>query len=140
LNRVVSRELQRSDLIEERWADIVGDDGGSDIFISATWLVFVRQPGPVDKLVLLKLVVHVLEAEIGLNRAVVGENHILSSIGLFNSQGSLNHYYFAYSTKESKICSAISQTSFPAIEGVLPETKTLNAVLCDYLMVTILDE
>ena len=64
IDLVILSELESADLIKETRTDIVRNDIDANVVDTASRLVFIHDPRPVDKLILLKLVMHVLKAEV----------------------------------------------------------------------------
>ena len=79
---VVCRPVQSPDLAEKRWADIVGNDVSSDVLVAPRRHVLEGKPRPVDEFVLFKLVLEVLESEVGLDGAIIGQDQVLASASL----------------------------------------------------------
>jgi len=79
------RESEGWDLIEDRRTDIIWYDISAKIQVlePLSGLVFEGQPRPIDKLILLKLVVQVLESEVGLDGVIIGQDKVLGTGCIF---------------------------------------------------------
>ena len=80
--------------MEKRWADIVGNDIGTDEFFASRGHIFKRKPRPVNELIFFKFVMNVLKSEVRLHRAIIGQNYILGTASLFAGNRSLEQQDF----------------------------------------------
>ena len=82
---------------------------------------------------------NVLEAEVRLNIAIVGQNHVFAYRGLLASQSPLHKDELTDSALETEICGTVSKTGLPGVHRVLAEAEVCDFVFSNFIVVAICD-